>query len=84
MHRIFALLALGAAGFGFWVLFSSPDPVALDAAARAASGAPSVYSGWAMGLLMGLVLAWFATINWRDIPERFGDWMRLQRRRLPT
>ena len=35
-----------------------------------------------MGLLMGLVLAWFATINWRDMPERFGGWLRLQRLRL--
>ncbi len=35
-----------------------------------------------MGLLMGLVLAWLATIDWRDLPERLGAWLRLQRRRL--
>jgi hypothetical protein len=82
MHRIFGVLALAAAGFGGWVLFTSPDPGALNGAARGTSGTPSVYSGWAMGLLMGLVLTWFATINWRDMPERFGGWLRLQRRRL--
>jgi hypothetical protein len=82
MHRIFGLLALGAAGFGAWVLFTGPEPAALDGAVRSASGAPGVYSGWAMGLLMGLVLAWLATIDWRDMPERFSAWLRLQRRRL--
>src|SRR5262245_14062612 len=82
MHRIFGLLALGAAGFGVWVLFTSPNPASLDGTVRIASTAPSLYSGWAMGLLMGLVLAWLATIDWRDLPERFGAWTRLQRRRL--
>ncbi len=82
MHRIFGVLALAAAGFGAWVLFTGPDPAALDRTARAASNSPAVYSGWAMGLLMGLALAWLATMNWRDLPERFGGWLRLQRRRL--
>ena len=81
LHRLFGLLALAAAGYGAWVLFSSPDPAALDRTARAASDT-TVYSGWAMGLLMGLVLAWLATIDWRDLPERLGAWLRLQRRRL--
>ena len=82
LHRLFGLLALAAAGFGAWVLFTSPDPAALDATARAGSETRSVTGGWAMGLLMGLVLAWLATIDWRDLPERLGDWLRLQRRRL--
>ena len=81
LHRLFGLLALAAAGYGAWVLFSSPDPAALDRTAHAASDT-TVYSGWAMGLLMGLVLAWLATIDWRDLPERLGAWVRLQRRRL--
>lgn len=76
MHRIFGLIALAAAGFGAWVLCTGPDPSVLDG--RAASGSVSVYSGWAIGLLMGLVLAWLATIDWANFP----DWLRLQRRRL--
>jgi hypothetical protein len=82
MHRIFGLLALAAAAFGAWVLFTGPDPAALDEPMRAATGTSGVYSGWAMGLLMGLVLAWLATVDWRDLPERMGEWLRLQRRRL--
>jgi hypothetical protein len=82
MHRIFIMLALAAAGFGGWVLFTSPDPDAFERLGRAASEKPPVYSGWALGLLMGLVLAWLAAIDWHDLPERFGDWLRLQRRRL--
>jgi hypothetical protein len=82
LHRLFGLLALAAAGFGAWVLFTSPDPAALDATAHAGSEARGVTGGWAMGLLMGLVLAWLATIDWRDLPHRLGAWLRLQRRRL--
>lgn len=82
MHRIFGLLALAAAGFGAWVLFTGPDPATLDTTASPLSSSPGVYSGWAMGLLMGLVLAWLATRDWRDLPERLGAWLRLQRRRL--
>jgi len=83
MHRIFALMALSAAGFGVWVLFSSPDPGALEATTRSTAGVPGgAYTGWALGLLMGLVLAWLATVDWRDLPARAGGWLRLQRRRL--
>jgi hypothetical protein len=82
LHRLFGLLALAAAGFGAWVLFTSPDPAALDATAHVGSETRGVTGGWAMGLLMGLVLAWLATIDWRDLPQRLGAWLRLQRRRL--
>jgi len=82
MHRIFGLLALGAAGLGLWVLFSGTDPDSIERGARAFSEAPVPFSGWALGLLMGLILAWFATIDWRGFPERLGLWLRLQRRRL--
>jgi hypothetical protein len=82
MHRIFALLALASAGFGVWVLFTGPAPDGLDRGADALSEASNAYVGWASGLLMGLVLAWLATIDWRDFPVRFGLWLRLQRRRL--
>lgn len=83
MHRIFGLLALTAAGLGLWVLFGGMDTAPFNRGARAVSeAAPTGYSDWAMGLLMGLVLAWLATINWRGLPERLGLWLRLQRRRL--
>jgi hypothetical protein len=82
MHRIFALLALAAAGFGVWLLFTGSDPDGLDKMARTVSDSPSAYSGWAVGLLMGLILAWLATIDWRQLPERLRLWLRLQRRRL--
>lgn len=82
MHRIFGLLALAAAGFGVWVLVGGAEPDALGRGARNLSDAPNAYSVWAIGLLMGLVLAWLAVIDWREFPERFGQWLRLQRRRL--
>jgi len=75
MQRIFGLLALSAAGLGLWVLFAV-DP--LGGGARALSEAPSAYSAWALGLLMGLTLACLATKDWGKFPE----WLRLQRRRL--
>lgn len=82
MHRIFGLLALSAAGLGLWVLLAAPDTNPLDGVTRTLSEAPVAYSGWALGLLMGLVLAWLATIDWRNFPARLGLWLRLQRRRL--
>lgn len=82
MHRVFGFLALAAAAFGVWVLFSAPEPDAYSAAAaRSASGGPG-YVSWAIGLMMGLTLAWLATIDWRNFPARFSFWLRLQRRRL--
>jgi hypothetical protein len=81
MHRIFAVLALATAGFGVWVLVGGPQPGALGRGADAIS-LPGTTSVWAIGLLMGLVIAWFAVIDWKSFPERFGDWLRLQRRRL--
>ena len=82
MHRIFVLLAFAAASYGFWVLFSSPEPSSLGNLARTTHSASGAYGGWALGLLMGLMLAWLTIIDWRDLPERFADWLRLQRRRL--
>ena len=81
MHRIFLVLALAAAAFGAWVLFTSPDPASFDRAGQSAGGALR-YSEWALGLLMGLALAWLAAIDWRDFPQRFAAWLKLQRRRL--
>lgn len=81
MHRMFGFLALVAAAFGVWVLFSAPEPDAFSTTAHTASGGPA-YTSWALGLMMGLTLAWLATIDWRNFPARFSLWLRLQRRRL--
>lgn len=81
MHRIFAVIALASAGFGVWVLVGGPQPGTLGRGADGFSS-PGTYSVWAIGLLMGLVIAWVALIDWKDFPERFRDWLRLQRRRL--
>jgi hypothetical protein len=81
MHRIFAVIALASAVFGVWVLVGGPEPSHFG---RGAENLPSpgTYSVWAIGLLMGLLIACAALIDWRSFPERFSDWLRLQRRRL--
>lgn len=81
MHRIFAVIALASAGFGVWVLVGGPEPGTLTRGAERLPF-PGTYSVWAIGLLMGLMIAWVALIDWKNFPERFGDWLRLQRRRL--
>jgi hypothetical protein len=40
------------------------------------------YGGWALGLMMGLMLAWLAGVDWTNLPARVVCWIRLQRRRL--
>ena len=82
MHRLFVLLALAAAGLGLWVLLAGPDADPMERGTRALREPPIAYSGWALGLLMGLVLAWFATVDWRNMPVRATAWVRLQRRRV--
>jgi hypothetical protein len=82
MHRMFAVLALAAAGYGLWVLFSVPEPDAFARAVRSTSNSPSAYSNWALGLITGLALAWLAIVDWRGMPERVGVWLGVQRRRL--
>ena len=80
MHRLFGLLAMMAAVLGLYLLFGADaDP---SAATKALDSAPVAYSGWALGLLMGLALAWLASINWSTVPARVLTWVRLQRRRL--
>ena len=76
MRRVCGLLALSAAGLGLWVLFAGPGVDLLGG--RALSEAPTIYSAWALGLLIGLALAWAAAKDWGKLPE----WLRLQRRRL--
>jgi hypothetical protein len=81
MHRLFGLLAMTAAGLGLFLLLG-PDAEPTSATSQAADHAPIAYSVWAMGLLMGLALAWLAGVEWSTLPQRVGDWLRLQRRRL--
>jgi hypothetical protein len=80
MRRLFGLLALIAAVFGLYLLFGP------DAEPRSASSSldptPVAYSGWALGLLMGLALAWLAGVDWSALPVRVITWTRLQRHRL--
>ena len=81
MHRLFGLLALTAAGLGVYLLVgTSPEPRGM--AAHAPDTTQVSYGVWAIGLLMGLTLAWLARVEWSTLPERSGLWFRLQRRRL--
>jgi hypothetical protein len=81
MHRFFGLLALTAAGLGLYLLLG-PDTAPKSASSQALDAAPVTYGVWAMGLLMGLTLAWLARVEWSTLPERVRLWFRLQRRRL--
>ena len=81
MHRIFGLLALMAAGLGLYLLFG-PDAELKGAGTQALQTPPVAYSGWALGLVMGLALAWLAGVDWTNLPARIVMWVRLQRRRL--
>jgi hypothetical protein len=82
MHRFFAFLALTAAGLGLWLLFSGTDTGSPSVGGLVQRSVPVTYGGWAVGLLMGLLLAWLAALNWRDLPARMTAWVKLQRRRL--
>jgi hypothetical protein len=82
MHRIFGLLALAAAAYGGWVLFSVPEPDVVVRAARGASDGTGDYRNWVFGLVTGLFLASLLMIDWRGLPERAGSWLAVQRRRL--
>lgn len=81
MHRFFALLALTAAGLGLFLLLG-PDTQPRSTGSQALDAAPVAYGVWAIGLLMGLVLAWLARVEWSTLPARVSDWFRIQRRRL--
>src|SRR5262245_22854807 len=81
MHRIFGLLALMAAALGLYLLFG-PDPEPKGSGMQALHNTPVAYSGWALGLVMGLTLAWLAGVDWTNLPARVVSWVRLQRRRL--
>ena len=78
MHRLFGLLAVMAAGLGLFLLFG-PEAEPRAGGMHGLESAPIAYSGWALGLVMGLTLAWLAGVDWSDLPARV---VALQRRRL--
>jgi len=80
MRRLFGLMAVTAAALGLYLLFG-PDAEP-SGAGKALESAPAAYGGWALGLVMGLALAWLASIDWFTLPVRAITWVRLQRRRL--
>ena len=81
MHRLFGLLAVMAAGLGLFLLFG-PEAEPRASGMHGLESAPIAYSGWALGLVMGLTLAWLAGVDWSNLPARVFTWVRLQRRRL--
>jgi hypothetical protein len=80
MPRCFGLLILAAIVLGLYLLVA-PEGEMLGAAGQAL-GAPVATSAWAIGLFMGLALAWLAGRDWRNLPSRVMLWVALQRRRL--
>jgi hypothetical protein len=80
MHRLFGLMAVMAAALGLYLLFGpAGEP---RGAEKALESVPVAYSGWALGLVMGLMLAWLASVDWSTLPGRVINWVRVQRRRL--
>jgi hypothetical protein len=80
MPRVFGLLICTAFALGFYLLLVGREPA--GAGPQALAGAPFLYSGWAVGLFMGLLLAWLAGLEWHNLPERIAVWAKLQRHRL--
>ncbi|HEX6001959.1 MAG TPA: hypothetical protein VFZ16_21560 [Hyphomicrobiaceae bacterium] len=78
MHRLFILLALAAGLLALWVLIAGPGVDPVSGGQRQLSQPAAVYNAWAIGLLMGLLLAWLATTDWSKFPQ----WLRLQRKRI--
>ena len=76
MPRVFGLLICTAFALGFYLLLVGPE------SAGPPQGGPVLYSGWAVGLFMGLLLAWLAGLEWHNVPERIAAWAKLQRHRL--
>ena len=64
MHRFFGFMALTAAGLGLYLLFGPDGVEPKGASAQALDNAPAAYGVWAVGLLMGLTLAWLAGVEW--------------------
>ena len=76
MHRLFGFVALASAGVALSVLLAGSALGPLSGGRLQET--PSHYRAWAAGVLMGLVLAWLARLDWKKIE----GWWGLQRRRL--
>jgi hypothetical protein len=78
MQRLFGFLALASAGVALAVLLAGPAIGPLGIGRPRLPETPSHYHAWAVGLLMGLAMAWLAGLQWKKIEA----WWGLQRRRL--
>jgi hypothetical protein len=78
MQRPFRFLSLAAAALSLWFLFVDPATNLQSGGKALLSGPLNSYSAWAMGVLMGLALAWLATADW----SKLSAWILLQRGRL--
>jgi hypothetical protein len=80
MRRFSGFLATVAAGLAVWVLLNDAAVVGLLSGGRqrASSRPPGTYSYWAVGVLMGLTLAWLTTADW----SKLVGWLRRQRGRI--
>ena len=74
MHRFFGFVALTAAGLGLYLLFGPDGVEPKGASAQALDNAPAAYGVWAVGLLMGLTLAWLAGVEWSTVQRRRFGW----------
>ena len=81
MHRLLGWLAVVAAGLGLFLLFG-PDANPGAGGPQGLESAPIAYSGWALGLVMGLTLAWLAGVDWSSLTARILAWLGLQRQRF--
>jgi hypothetical protein len=82
MRGIFWTSVIAGAGLAVLLLLSEPAPDVGHAGTQSPLGMPATYGGWAIGLAMGVSLAWLARVDWREFPARLADWVRLQRRRV--
>lgn len=80
MRRMLGLLAIMAAGLGVLTLFVEPDGSSVAPSASALQG--TSYTGWIIGLCMGLCVAWFGAIACRGLSGRLSGWLRRQGRRV--
>lgn len=83
MGRLFVYLAIVASVLGVVVLMPGSEP---HEASRSASALlPTLLpagGGWAIGLMMGIALAWFTRLDWRSIPTRIALVIRTMRHRV--
>jgi hypothetical protein len=76
MHRVLGLLLFSVLLLAGYLLFAGP------LAAPTGAGPLQGYGGSAVGLILGLLIAWLVALDWRTLPERACAWVRVQRYRL--